>query len=217
MAENDFKVYACGNWLTVGGGTVIIDATFSGLPETSAISVAANPSTVLIVDENGVITYEPSATFAGGGSHGSLTNLLVDDHTQYALRTELGEASGHSYGSTTNSIAEGDHTHTAAAHNTLTGLTTGDDHTQYSLLDGSKAYTGELSGTSAYFSSNVSSADMVFSGDASGTGTITCEGGFVASGANVGMTETITFTDFAEAVNIVTVVNGLIISWSQGG
>ncbi len=90
--------------------------------------------------------------------HGSIAGLSDDDHTQYILedgtRAFSGTASGTTFGAGTQMFVSGvpvgdfltPHlVEVNIDHGSIAGLSD-DDHTQYSLVDGSRAFTGGVSG-----------------------------------------------------------------------
>ncbi len=108
---------------------------------------------------------------AGTTDHGGLTGLDDDDHTQYILTTGArgftGTVSGVdptlSYHLTTKSYVDST---VVTDHGGLSGLTD-DDHTQYILTDGSRGFTGTVSGvdpTQSYHLTTKSYVDLTAQG-----------------------------------------------------
>ena len=108
-----------------------------------------------------MVRYDQMTSFSGISDHGSLTGLEDDDHPQYILvdgsRGFTGTVSGvdptQSYHLTTRWYVD-DLVNTVSGiitdqiitdHGDLTGLGD-DDHTQYILVDGSRGFTGTVSG-----------------------------------------------------------------------
>ena len=92
---------------------------------------------------------------AGGGAgvsdHGALTGLSDDDHPQYLLASDATNRA--TFAANWTDLTDGGpttlHSHAAGAsdHGALTGLLD-DDHSQYSLASGSRAFTGTVGGIS---------------------------------------------------------------------
>ena len=93
------------------------------------------------------INLQPGA--AGASDHGALTGLSDDDHSQYLLASDATDRA--TFAANWLDLTDGGattlHSHAAGAtdHGTLTGLSD-DDHTQYSLADGTRAFTGTVEG-----------------------------------------------------------------------
>ena len=93
------------------------------------------------------INLQPNAV--SGMAHDTLTGLSNDDHSQYLLASQATSRAAFTANWTdlTDGGATTLHSHAAGAtdHGTLTGLSD-DDHTQYSLADGTRAFSGTVSG-----------------------------------------------------------------------
>jgi hypothetical protein len=124
-----------------------VDAVVTGtLAGVSTVNTVAGEITisgageVSVTTAGQVITVSGTDHTAGGGGSGDVSNALVGDDgivvtsgastdTISGFYTEFVNASG-----------------TLSTHSALTGLTVGDDHTQYSLVDGTKNFTGTVGG-----------------------------------------------------------------------
>jgi len=94
-------------------------------------SITPGTGTKLTVDAKGLVTVVGTATAADVGAEDSGS---VATHAALATGVHgLGGASQLNVGTTTGTVAAGDHGH---AHSALSGLTTGNDHTQYVLREG---------------------------------------------------------------------------------
>lgn len=148
ITATELNTSVAGDGLAGGGGTALsvnVDGT----------SIAINADTLAVVDS--------------GIDHGSISGLSDDDHTQYILvdgsRAFTGTVSGvtptEDAHLTTKQYVD---SHVSSSgvidHGNLLGLGD-DDHTQYILVDGSRAFTGTVGGVTPVSNSDLTTKQYV--------------------------------------------------------
>ena len=119
------------------------------------------------VTEEGTVVVIENIVAQGFNDHGSLSGLGDDDHSQYILVSGLRAFTGTVSGITPTLDAHlatkkyvDDNAGGVSDHGALTGLSD-DDHTQYILVDGTRAFTGTVSGITPTLSAHLSTKGYV--------------------------------------------------------
>lgn len=150
---------ANGTYATLADGQydIIAEASLTANAHEFEVVLFRRRGTALECPINGVIWSSGETITFGRGSgipsvitdHGALSGLGDDDHTQYSLANGTRAFSGVVVGVTptlsTHLATKGyvDGVAGVTDHGALTGLAD-DDHTQYSLVDGTRAFTGTI-------------------------------------------------------------------------
>lgn len=164
---------------------------------------------------------EGDARYAAIGStgvtdHGALTGLADDDHTQYHNDTR-GDI--RYYTKTANDTllaAKSDTTHNHA-HNSLTGLTTGDPHTQYAKLVGD-TFTGDVivQGTGKAYRFRRSGGALDFEGGGADMYMSIWANSDFTGAQNIGpIIRTTGITDFQNPIIAPKVTNGFLAAYNE--
>ena len=145
--------------------------------------------TTFVEDENKFYVYYDGAwgPMGEGIDHGDLVGLGDDDHTQYSLVTGARAFTGTVGGITP--VADSDLTTKLYVDDAITSISGGnfdhgllagldaDDHTQYILVDGTRAFTGTVSGIDPTVDEHLTTKSYVDTAITTATGSLTSDHG----------------------------------------